>query len=206
MTSSSRTFRSANLPNGEQSLPSKQILRAPGQQLQFGAGRWTSFCRPTARHVYIKNMNNLLVVDAGTWTLLQTLSYPGTGASMHGIAVKPDGSHVYVTGAGNELYEWAVGTNGLVAFSRTISLPAAPIPAESRSRGDGTKAYVCLSIANKLCEVNLTSGTVTADQRRHRALGRGALARRKRRPTFRIGAAASRSGRTQPRPPPAHRW
>ena len=49
---------------------------------------------PDGTTVYIKNLNNLLVVDAATWTLRQTLSYSSDGASLHGIAVSPDGTHV----------------------------------------------------------------------------------------------------------------
>ena len=116
---------------------------------------------PDGRTVFIKNMSNLLVVDAATWTLLQTLDYPGSGASMHGIAVSRDGSHVYVTGASNELYDWAVGTNGTVAFSRTISLPGGSYPCGVAVSADGSKAYVCLSIRNTLAVVDLSSGSVS---------------------------------------------
>src|ERR1700733_10072258 len=107
------------LPDGGQSLPSKQILRAAGQRLQFNGRPVDLALSPDGRTVYVKNMKNLLVVDAASWTLSQTLNYPGSGASLHGIAVRRDGSHVYVTGAGNELYDWLVATNGVVSFSRT---------------------------------------------------------------------------------------
>ena len=117
----------------------------------------SSFIRKT---VYIKNMNNLLVVDAATWTLLQTLSYPGSGASMHGIATSSDDSHVYVTGAGNELYDWTLAANGTATFSRTISLAGGSCPCGIAISADNSKAYVCLSIANKLGVVNLANGTV----------------------------------------------
>ena len=70
---------------------------------------------------------------------------------MHGIGVSPNGSHVYVTGAGNELYDWAVNTNGTVTFSRTISLPGGSDPCGIAISADGTKAYVCLSIAKQTC-------------------------------------------------------
>ena len=116
---------------------------------------------PDGKTVYIKNMSNLLVVDAASWTLLQTLSYPASGASMHGIAVSQDGTHVYVTGSGNELYDWAVATSGTVTYSRTISLPRGSDPCGLAISADGTKAYVCLSINNTLAVVNLASGTVS---------------------------------------------
>jgi hypothetical protein len=97
------------LPNSEQSLPSKQILRAPGRQVQFGGRPVDLALSPDGRTVFIKNMTNLLVMDTISWSLLQTLAYPRSGASMHGIATSKDGSHVYVSGAGTELYDWVVG-------------------------------------------------------------------------------------------------
>ncbi len=146
------------LPGGQQSLPSKQILRAAGRQLQFAGRPVDLVLSPDGGTVYIKNLNNLLVVNAATWQIVQTLAFPSSGASLHGIAVSPDGAHVYVTGAGNELFEWAVAGNGIVSFVRTIALPGSSDPCGLAISADGTKAYVCLSIANKLAVVNLASG------------------------------------------------
>jgi len=149
------------LPDGQQSLPSKQIVRPAGQQVQFAGRPVDLVLSPDGATAYIKNINNLLVVNASTWTVLQTLPYPGKGASLHGIAVSPDGSHVYVTGSGNELYDWTVAGNGIVSFSRTISMPGGSDPCGLAISSNGTTAYVCLSIANKLAVVNLAAGTVT---------------------------------------------
>jgi YVTN family beta-propeller protein len=149
------------LPFGEQAIPSKQILRAAGRQLQF-SGRPVDLARsPDGKTIFIKNLNNLLVIDAASWKLLQSLNYPGSGASMHGIAVSSDGMHVYVTGSGNELYDWRIGTNGAVTFSRTISLPAGSDPCGLTISRDGTTAYVCLGIKNSLAVVNLSTGGIT---------------------------------------------
>jgi YVTN family beta-propeller protein len=148
-------------PVAEQAIPSRQILRAAGQQVQF-AGRPVDLAfSPIRNAVYLKNMNNLVVVDTGSWTVTQTLSYPGSGASMHGITVSRDGSHVYVTGAGNELYEGLVATNGVVRFARTIALPAGSDPCGLALAATGTQAYVCLSIKNQLAVVNLATGVVS---------------------------------------------
>ncbi len=146
------------LVNGEQSLPSKQLLHAAGQQIQFSGRPVDLAISPDGGAIYLKNMNNLVVVDAASWTVRQTLSYPNSGASMHGIAAS--GSHVYVTGSGNELYDWVVNTNRMVTFSRTISLPAGSDPCGLAISADGTKAYVCLSILNQLAVVSLSSGTI----------------------------------------------
>jgi YVTN family beta-propeller protein len=106
-------------------------------------------------------MKNLLVVDAASLRRLQTLNYPASGASMHGIAVTHDNSHVYLTGSGNELCDWQIASNSLVSFHRTISLPKDSDPCGFALSTDGTKAYVCLSIKNTLAVVNLADGTVS---------------------------------------------
>ncbi len=149
------------LPDDEQSVPTKQILRAAGQSVQFGGRPVDLAISPNGKFVYVKNINNLLVLDAETWKLLQTVSYPASGASLHGIAVSHNGTHVYVSGAANEVYDWTVATNGTVTFSRTIAMPAGSYPCGIAISADDTKAYVCLSVANKLAVVNLSTGTVT---------------------------------------------
>jgi autotransporter-associated beta strand protein/YVTN family beta-propeller protein len=149
------------LPNAEQSLPSKQILRSAGRQVQFGGRPVDLALSPDGQTVFIKNMSSLLVLDATSWRVLQTLNYPASGASLHGIAVNSGGTNAYVTGAGNELYEWNISTNRTALFSRTISLPGGSFPCGLAISRDGSTAYVCLSIANSLAVVNLASGTVT---------------------------------------------
>jgi len=149
------------LPDGQEGIPSKQILRAAGQPVQF-AGRPVDLCfSPGGDTVYIKNMNTLLAVDAASWSLKQSLSYPASGASMHGIVVSGDGRHVYVTGSNNELYDAAVSTNGMLSFSRKIALPVgSPDPCGLAISPDGQTVYVCLSKDNQLAAVILTNGIV----------------------------------------------
>jgi len=148
------------LPHGEQSVPTKQILRAAGRQIQF-AGRPVDLAlSPDGNTVYIKNINALLVVDAKSWSLLQTLNCPGGGASMHGIAVSRNGSRVYVTGSGNELYEWQVAADGLVSYLRTITLPNGSDPCGVAISSDGGKMCVCLGTRNSLAVVDVAAGSI----------------------------------------------
>ncbi len=160
VTQSQSDILVGQLPYGEQCISSKEIIRAVGNQVQFFGLPVDLVLSPDGRTVYLKNHNNLWVVDADSWTPLQTLAYPASGASMHGIAVSPDGAHVYVTSSANQLYDWKVA-GGVVSYSRTISLASGSDPCGLAISADGTKAYVCLSIKNKLAVVNLTSGTVS---------------------------------------------
>ena len=99
------------LPNSEQSLPSKQILRAPGPAtpVRRPPGGPGAFAR--RQDCVHQEHEQSAGRGRGFLDAAPDVSYPGSGASMHGIAVSTDGSHVYVTGAGNELYDWAVGAD-----------------------------------------------------------------------------------------------
>ena len=138
-----------------------QTLRIAGKRIEFKGRPVDLALSPDGETLFVKNINNLLVVDAKAWTLSQTLPYPGSGASMHGIAVNRAGSRVYVTGAEDELYEWVVAGNFPVEFVKTIHMPHASDPCGLAISADGTKAYVCLSISNALAVVNLKDGTVS---------------------------------------------
>lgn len=148
------------LPHGEQSVPTKQILRAAGQAIQFPGRPVDLAISPDGTRVYIKNINSLVVVDAKNWRILQTLNYPGNGASMHGICVSPNGTRVYVTGSVKELYEWQVGGDGVVSFLRTINLIDASDPCGIALSADGARAFVCLSTKNTLAVVDLALGGI----------------------------------------------
>lgn len=167
--SSARFFRVARLepdilvgqlPHGEQAVPTKQILRPAGLRIQFPGRPVDAALSPDGGMLYIKNLDSLLVVDAKSWRLLQTLKYPGGGASMHGIAVSPDGTKVYATGAGKELYEWRVAASGGVSFQRTLAMPESSNPCGVAISSDGGKAFVCLGAKNTLAVVELSTGAI----------------------------------------------
>src|SRR6185436_2527479 len=93
-------LRVGPLPGGETALPTAQLIRNVGASLPF-SGRPVDVARsPDGRRLYVKKNDGIAVVDAVAWSLLQQLSFPGSGASMHGIVVSQDGSRVYATGSG----------------------------------------------------------------------------------------------------------
>ncbi len=154
-------FMVSQLPGGEESLPTKQIIHTPGQSVFFGGRPVDLALSPDGQTVYVKDSIRLIVITVTNWKTLEITNYPGSGASVHGIAVSHDGSHVYITGALNELYEWTVTTKGFVNFSRTISLPPGADPCGLALTPDDATAYVCLSISNSLAVVNLAEGSIT---------------------------------------------
>lgn len=150
-----------HLSTGEQSVPTKQLLLTPGQSLNFSGRPVDLAFAPNGKLAFIKNNLSLLVVDRISWRLLQTLKFPASAGSMHGIAVNPAGTHVYVTGAVSELYDYTIAGNGTVTYSRTISMPSSTNPNGVAISADGNTAYVCLTTCNQLAVVNLATTNIT---------------------------------------------
>jgi YVTN family beta-propeller protein len=156
-------IRAGSLPGGERALPTKQLIKTAGQGISVSGRPVDLVSSPDGRTLYIKSMNHLIVLDVASSTFMQMLKYPQNfGASMHGIAISKDGSHIYVTDAGNFLHEATPGTNGLLTWSRSIPMIGTYIdPCGVALSADDSKAYVCVGKGNCLAVVDLSTGTVT---------------------------------------------
>lgn len=153
-----------------------QLLRPAGESLAFGGRPVDIALSPDGATLYAKDNRGLLVLDAVTWKLRQTLSFGDDGGSLHGIAVSRDGKKVYATDAMRTLFEAVVGDDGQLAISRKIDLPGPPTKKEGGEEGppasfgcgialtaDGATAYVCLSRNNTLGIVNLAEGKLAKE-------------------------------------------
>ena len=148
-------------PGGESALPTAQLIRTIGDSLPFSGRPVDLAAGPGGQRLYVKRNDGVVVIDAKAWKLVQQLGFPGSGASMHGITVTRDGTRLYVTGAGQELYEATIGaTNGALVWSRTVGMPGSSYPCGVAVSSDRTRAYVCLSRLNTLAVVNLPTGAV----------------------------------------------
>jgi DNA-binding beta-propeller fold protein YncE len=144
---------------GTKVLPTSQTILPAGQRVIIN-GRPVDIARsPDGKRIFVKNINSMQVMDPVGWTVLQTINYPADGASMHGIAVGPDGTNVYVTGWINELYDFTQ-TNGVWGWSRTIPLPLYSDPCGVAISPDDSKAYVCEGLSNILAVISLTNGAM----------------------------------------------
>src|SRR6185436_2338917 len=78
-----------------------------------------------ARTLYIKDNRGLVAIGTGPgeWKLRQELRFQHGGGSMHGIAVSPDGARVLATNNESLLAEASAGSDGLLAWSRALTLP-----------------------------------------------------------------------------------
>jgi YVTN family beta-propeller protein len=151
------------LESGGHLTPTHQLLHPAGESVEFGGRPVDLVLAPDGRTLFVKDNRGLVVIDAGTWRVRQELKLTESGGSTHGIAVRRDGSRVYVTSATNALWEANVAADGKISWGRKIVLPGPGGKGNSHAGGialssDGTKAYVCLSRNNSLAVVDLESG------------------------------------------------
>jgi YVTN family beta-propeller protein len=153
-------------PGGGVIVSTEQLIRPAGAVAEFPGRPVDLVVSPDNARVYVKDNRGLLVIDVKTWSVVQQLSI--AGQSMHGIAVSRDGRKVYLTSAGDRLWEGKVGDDGKVAVNRQIVLKGigakgASYPCGVTLHSDGKHALVCLSINNSLAVVDLTAGNVVTE-------------------------------------------
>ncbi|MCC6445770.1 MAG: beta-propeller fold lactonase family protein [Armatimonadetes bacterium] len=146
-------------------VPTLQRIRPAGQSVEMGGRPVDLTLSPDGKTVYIKDDRGLVVVDAESWQMRQELPFKEGGGSMHGIAASRDGKFVYLTAAGNHLWEGRVLSGGKVEWARGIVLPGPGGEGSAHGCGialtpDGKGAYVCLSRNNSLGYVDLESGAL----------------------------------------------
>jgi len=147
--------------DGAYLVPTVQLIQPAGETLTFSGRAVDLAVSPDGTNVFVKYDQGILVVDAATWKIRQQLGL-GEGGSIHGIAVRRDGSRVYVTGNYNALSECEVSTNGAVAFTRKVTLLGKGGSGYSNPCGvalspDQKTAFVCLSLKNSVAVIDLES-------------------------------------------------
>src|SRR5687767_8492206 len=109
-------------PDGAVIVPTHQILRPFGDQVEF-PGRPTDLAFiDKGKILVVKNRTDLVFIDPASRVIRQTLAVPTAGLSFHGIAVAPDDGRVYVTGATGHLWV-ARYEDGVARFEEPILLP-----------------------------------------------------------------------------------
>ncbi len=143
-------------------LPTTQLLRPAGASLEF-AGRPVDIAlSPDGAWLYAKDNRGVVVVDCESWDITQRID--SGGGSMIGLAVSPDGGHVYATTSGDEMVELEVTAEGTLVIARRLKLPGPggqgrSFPCGVALNDTGDRAFVCLSVNNTLAEVELSGET-----------------------------------------------
>src|SRR5579871_5460782 len=102
-------------------LPTMQMIQPAGDTLTFGGRPVDLALTPDNKTLFVKYEQGILVVDAEAWKIRYQIGM-GEGGSMHGVAVNQAGTHVYVSGNYNVLWDGEISTNGTVDFSHKVNL------------------------------------------------------------------------------------
>lgn len=147
-------------PGGETLLPTFQTVRDNGDVVQIDGRPVDGRLSPDGKWFYVKDYNRVRVIDAQTWKFKAEVTLPG-GASLWGMEVAQGGRRLFVTNAANSLHEFRLGEDGSIGLLRSISLGEGnSFPCGLVVTSDSSKAWVALSLKNKVAEVDLVAGTV----------------------------------------------
>lgn len=152
--------------NDRTALPTAQLVQPEGRTVEFAGRPVDVALSPDGTYVYAKDNRGFVVIDAGTWTVVQELKFPGGGGSMTGITVTRDGKHVYATTSKDALVDAVRSEDGQLKIAREIPLPARnghSFPCGVVLAPDEKAAYVCLSRNNSLGVVNLAEAKITGE-------------------------------------------
>ena len=147
---------------GEMLVSSGQVVRPAGDSIAFLGRPVDLTLSPDCQTVFVKNHNGVVVLDAKTLQVKQTLHHKD-GASMNGIAVSRDSRCVYFTSAGNVLARARADANGKLAWDKPIELASKSYPCGIALSSDEKHAYVALSRNNSMAVVDLVAGKVKAE-------------------------------------------
>ena len=153
--------------DGRVIVPTNQVLTPAGRQVPF-PGRPTDLALlPDGRTVAVKNLRDLILLDAESGTILQTLRLPGGGHAVAGLAVADGGSTIYSSTVGGKI-EIAVrdGATGRWAWSTSWTLPAPlvggdPAPTGLALAPDGRTLLALSGRGNTLCRIDRATGAST---------------------------------------------
>ena len=147
--------------NGAYLVPTMQLIQPAGDTLTFSGRAIDLALSPDGKSVFVKYDQGVLVIDPETWKIREQIGV-GEGSSIHGIAVRRDGTRVYVTGNNNTLWDGDVSSAGSLTFTRKATLLGPGGRGFSNPCGialspDEKTAFVCLSLKNSLALVDLES-------------------------------------------------
>jgi YVTN family beta-propeller protein len=152
-------------PDGSVLVPSNQLLRPAGFQLELPGRPVDLALSPNGRFLVVKNKGDIGLVRIPDRTIMQTLPFRQSGASFTGIIISPDGRYVYVTDADNRLCIAEMQNNVMQWIDPVVLPPAAdkasPYPGGIALSDDGNKIYVTLNRNNSLAEVELKSKKIS---------------------------------------------
>jgi YVTN family beta-propeller protein len=144
--------------------PTRQLLRPAGKSLMVEGRPLDLALSKDGKLLYVKDNRGLIVVDIGTWTVMQELK-SDSGSSMHGLLLNAKGDKLYFSGSHSTVLEGDIEKGGTVKWGRTLTMPKPKMGGDAYPCGlalsqDNSELYVCLSRSNSVAIVNLKTTKV----------------------------------------------
>jgi YVTN family beta-propeller protein len=152
-------------PDGSVLVPSNQLLRPAGFQLDLPGRPVDLALSPNGKFLVVKNKGDIGLVRISDRTIMQTLPFKQSGASFTGIRVSPDGRYIYVTDADSRLCIAELQNNVMQWIDPVVFPPSAdggsPYPGGIELGEDGNTVYVTLNRNNSLASIDLKGKKIT---------------------------------------------
>ncbi|MEC7565753.1 MAG: LamG-like jellyroll fold domain-containing protein [Planctomycetota bacterium] len=140
-------------------VPSGRTITPVGDLITFSGRPVDIEVSADGNVVYVKDKSSLLVVNATTFELLDSVTVNG-GASLYGLAVGKDG-HIYFSDTKNQVHVYQLTDEQKLDALAPITLPGDSFPCGICLSDDGKQIYICLSKKNALAIVDIATREIT---------------------------------------------
>lgn len=151
-------------PNGDGTyvVPTTQIIDPAGETVLFPGRPLGIVKHPTEPLFAVKNKSDVVLINAETHALTQTMPLPRDGSSYCGLAWSADGKALWVTTSKRYLHRASEQSEGVYGWDLEVDLPGPGGKGESAPGGialDDKRglAFVCLSRNNSIGVVDIAT-------------------------------------------------
>ena len=151
-------------PDGSILVPTNQLLRPAGFQIQFQGRPVDLALSPNGKWLAVLNINSLELIRVKDRTIVQRLHIK-SGGSYNGISFSNDGKKIYVSQARDYILIADMDKDNVLFWKDKITFPKPkigghPVPGGIELNKDNTKLYTTLNRSNKLAVVELSDKSV----------------------------------------------
>ena len=151
-------------PDGSILVPTNQLLRPAGFQIQFHGRPVDLAISPDGKWMAVLNKNHLELIQVNDRTIFQRLEIK-KGGSYNGLAFSEDGKKIYVSQSRNHIFIAEMNDYNVLTWSDEIKFPEAkvgghPVPGGIILAENENKLYTTLNRSNSLAIVQLSDKSI----------------------------------------------
>ncbi len=151
-------------PDGSILVPTNQLLRPAGFQIQFHGRPVDLALSPNGKWMAVLNKNHLELIQVNDRTIFQRLEIK-KGGSYNGLAFSEDGKKIYVSQSRNHIFIAEMDDDNVLRWVDEIKFPEAkvgghPVPGGIILEQKENKLYTTLNRSNSLAIVQLNNKSV----------------------------------------------